>query len=91
MCLGLTGLRLLAQISITPAVAPVVRQGQTFQFTSSQPVVWSLAPGSPGSIDPDGTYHAPVSVVPHQSLGGCQVFSDNNLFNVPVKPAAPYL
>jgi hypothetical protein len=73
----------LAQVVVRP-FSPAVPQGQSVKFTANQAVTWSLAPGSPGSIDPDGTYHAPSSVVPSQSIGGCQIFSKNNIFNIPI-------
>src|SRR5215470_19776792 len=73
-----------SQIAIKPSAPPVVLQGQTLRFTAGERVTWSLAPGSPGAIDPDGTYHAPASVVPNQSVGGCQVYPNNNIYNTPV-------
>jgi len=73
-----------AQVVITPSAPQALQQGKTLRFTANREVTWSLAPGSPGSIDPDGVYHAPESVVPSQSLAGCQVFPNNSIFNVPI-------
>jgi hypothetical protein len=70
---------------------PVVFEGATYKFISNEPVTWSMAPGSKGTIDPDGTYHAPAHVDVKQSLGGCQVLPANHVFNtriddLPVHP-----
>ena len=70
----------LGQFSVTPA-KPVVQAGETIRFQASDTVVWSMAPGSQGSIDPDGTYHAPMRVQAKQSLGGCQLLPNNHIFN----------
>ena len=40
-----------------------------------------MASGSKGTIDPDGTYHAPAQVKAKQSLAGCQVLPNNHVFN----------
>ncbi len=66
---------------VTPKTPPVVSQGGTFRFTANGPVVWSMAPGSKGSVDPDGTYHAPAHVEARQSLGGCPLLPENHIFN----------
>lgn len=52
---------------------------------------WSLAPGSIGSIDPDGTYHAPASVAAKNVLAGCQLLPNNHVFNTRIDelPVAP--
>jgi hypothetical protein len=80
-----------AQFSITPKTPPVVYENSTVRFTASRPVDWSLAPGSKGSIDPDGTYHAPAHIQVKQSLAGCQVLPNNHILNtridtLPVNP-----
>ena len=75
---------LMGQVVITPATPPAVNQGGTFHFTANAPVVWSMAPGSAGNIDPDGTYHAPAQVKAKQSLGGCQIFPNNHIYNTRV-------
>lgn len=79
-----------ASVVITPTVSPVVNQGTTFKFTASMPVTWSC-PGCAGTIDADGTYHAPQTVVAQQSYGGYQVLPNNHIFNtridsLPVNP-----
>jgi hypothetical protein len=71
--------------------SPVAFEGATFRFTSNEPVNWSMAPGSKGTIDPDGTYRAPAHIDVKQSLGGCQVLPANHVFNtriddLPVHP-----
>jgi hypothetical protein len=76
---------------IAPSVPPAVNQGATFKFTANVPVTWSMAPGSQGTIDGDGTYHAPASVKAQQSYGGYQVLPNNHIFNtridsLPVDP-----
>jgi hypothetical protein len=78
-------------VAITPSVPPAVNQGATFKFTANAPVTWSMAPGSKGTIDADGTYHAPTSVRAQQSYGGYQVLPNNHIFNtridsLPVNP-----
>ncbi|MGQ9635907.1 MAG: malectin domain-containing carbohydrate-binding protein [Bryobacteraceae bacterium] len=79
-----------AQISVTPS-APVVRAGETVRFQANVPVTWSLAPGSAGTIDADGTYHAPQQVRAQQSAAGCQLLPNNHIYNtridnLPVHP-----
>jgi hypothetical protein len=76
---------------ITPSTPPVVNQGGTFKFTANVPVTWSMAPGSKGSIDSDGTYHAPAIVNSQQSMGGCQLLPNDHVINtridsLPVNP-----
>src|SRR6266481_2109598 len=41
---------------------------------------WSY-PGCAGTIDPDGTYHAPQLVKAQQSYGGFQVLPNNHILN----------
>ncbi len=77
--------------TISPAKLPYIQAGGTVQFKSNSPVKWSLAPGSPGSIDENGTYHAPASVAVHNSIGGCQLLPDDHILNtridaLPVHP-----
>jgi hypothetical protein len=84
LCVVCACIPALAQVTLTPSSPPLIQQGQTFPFAADQPVTWSLAPGSPGFIDPDGTYHAPASVVPNQSIAGCQIFTNTAVYNVPV-------
>jgi hypothetical protein len=70
-----------AQCSITPKNPAVVFEGGSVTFNSNRPVEWSLMPGSQGSIDPDGTYHAPTRIKAKQSVAGCQVLPNNHVFN----------
>jgi hypothetical protein len=68
-------------VVITPSTPPAVNQGGTFQFTANAPVTWSMAVGSQGTIDADGTYHAPASVRAQQSYGGYQLLPNNHILN----------
>jgi hypothetical protein len=79
------------KVVITPSVPQLVNQGATFKFTANVPVTWSMAPGSQGTIDADGTYHAPASVEAQQSYGGYQLLPNDHVFNtridsLPVNP-----
>ena len=69
-----------AQVVITPSSPPTVNQGTTFKFTANVPVTWSC-PGCAGTIDADGTYHAPSSVESHQSYGGYQILPNDHIYN----------
>jgi hypothetical protein len=69
-----------AQIAITPVTPPTVNQGTTFKFTANTAVIWSC-PGCAGTIDADGTYHAPQTVKAQQSYGGFQVLPNNHILN----------
>ena len=87
----LTAVSAMCQVIITPSKPPRVDARATFKFTANVPVTWAMAPGSQGTIDEDGTYHAPASVVAQQSYGGCQVLPNNHIFNtridsLPVDP-----
>jgi Malectin domain len=67
---------------ISPAAAPIVKAGATFQFSANEEVRWSMAPGSLGTIDEKtGVYTAPSSVSARLSYGGCQVLPNNHIFN----------
>jgi hypothetical protein len=94
-CIGLsgasTGPRGSGKLVITPSVPPAVNQGGNFKFTANIPVSWSMAAGSQGTIDSDGTYHAPASVKAQQSYGGYQLLPNDHIFNtridsLPVNP-----
>ena len=76
----LSGIPATAQVVITPSTPPAVNQGTTFKFTANTAVVWSC-PGCAGTIDADGTYHAPQSVKAQQSYGGYQVLPNNHILN----------
>lgn len=69
---------------IRPKSPPIVAEGSSFTFTADRPVTWSIAPGSKGTIDANGTYHAPSHVEAKQSLGSCQVLPNNHVFNARV-------
>jgi hypothetical protein len=71
----------LAQVVITTLKPPAVNQGGTYKFTANVPVTWSMAPGRKGSIDSDGTYHAPAEVTAQQSIGGCQLLPNDHILN----------
>ncbi|MBV8864336.1 MAG: hypothetical protein JO210_02925, partial [Acidobacteriaceae bacterium] len=76
--------------AIKPKSPPVVAEGGSFTFTADRPVTWSMAPGSQGSIDANGTYHAPAHVEVNQSLGGCQVFPNDHVFNTRIDDLPVY-
>src|ERR1039458_7034420 len=69
---------------VTPSIPPAVNQGSTYQFNANMKVSWSLAPGSKGTIDASGLYHAPSKVYSKQSLGGCQLLPNNHIFNTKI-------
>lgn len=71
---------MLGRVVISPR-NPTVSASNTLKLTANTDVNWSLAPGSEGAIDPDGTYHAPRSVLAKNSMGGCQVFPNDHIFN----------
>jgi hypothetical protein len=86
----LGSIRTSAQVVIAPSTPPAVNQGTTFKFTANTAVTWSC-PGCAGTIDPDGTYHAPQSVKARHSYGGFQVLPNNHILNtridsLPVNP-----
>jgi hypothetical protein len=71
----------LAQVVITPSKPAVVNPGGTFKFAANVPVAWSMLPGSKGTIDSDGTYHAPANATAQQSVGGCQLLPNDHIIN----------
>lgn len=79
----LGGIPASGQVLITPSTPPAVNQGTTFKFTANTAVTWSC-PGCAGTIDADGTYHAPQSVKAQQSYGGFQVLPNNHILNTRV-------
>jgi hypothetical protein len=94
-CIGLsgapTGPRGSGKVVITPLVPSAVNQGATFKFAASIPVTWSMATGSQGTVDADGTYHAPAFVKAQQSFGGYQLLPNDHIYNtrvdsLPVNP-----
>ncbi len=70
----------MAQVAITPSTPPVVNQGTTTTFTANTAVTWTC-PGCAGTIDANGTYHAPQTVKAQQSFGGFQVLPNNHILN----------
>src|SRR5271165_4176882 len=78
------GIGAMAQPVITPSTPPVVAEGATYKFTANVRVQWSLAPGSAGTIDADGTYHAPSHVDVNQKAGGCQLLPNDHIYNTRV-------
>src|SRR5437773_3202403 len=76
----LAGISASAQVVITPTTPPAVNAGSTLKFTANVAVTWSC-PGCAGTIDADGTYHAPQSVASQQSYGGFQVLPNNHILN----------
>jgi hypothetical protein len=78
--LMLAGIPVSAQVVITPSTPPAVNQGATLRFTANTAVAWSC-PGCAGTIDADGTYHAPQSVKSQQSYGGFQLLPNNHIYN----------
>ncbi len=71
-----------SQIAITPKTAQVVTEGGTIKFKANRDVEWSMYAGSQGTVDADGTYHAPAHIRINQSVGGCQVLPNNHVLNV---------
>lgn len=85
------GVLLSARVSIKPATPVVVAAGTALRFKANTAVRWSLAAGSVGTIDPDGTYHAPASIHVNNSMAGCQILPNDHVFNtridsLPVHP-----
>jgi len=82
--LSIAGLSARAQVTVSPSTPPAVNQGQTFTFTASVAggggVMWSC-PGCAGTIDANGTYHAPQLVKSQQSYGGYQLLPNNHILN----------
>jgi Malectin domain len=90
-CFVVFSVGLEAGPAIKPKAPPIVVEGGTFSFTADQPVTWSMAPGSKGTIDANGIYHAPAHVEAQQSLAGCQLLPNDHIFNariddLPVHP-----
>ena len=70
-----------ASVNITPDRPPAVAAGGVLHLKANVPVTWSLAPGSPGKIDQDGTYHAPSTIPVKNMFGGCQLLGNDHVFN----------
>lgn len=67
-------------LTISPT-APAVQRAGTVQFTANRAVTWSLAAGSVGSIDANGLYTAPTSIVVKQKVGPCQLLPPDHIYN----------
>ena len=81
---AIVGVDVAAQPVVSPSGQVVIQQGTTMRFSANTAVTWSLAPGSAGTIDPDGTYHAPAVFRPAQTYGGCQILPNDHIFNMKV-------
>lgn len=92
-----TLLTLVVLVSVSAKTSPkasrpaVVPAGASVQLNGGSDVRWSLAHGSVGSIDANGTYHAPASVPAKNVIAGCQILPNNHIFNtridnLPVSP-----
>lgn len=79
-----------AQAAVNQPHALVVAPGAAVRLQGAAGIRWSLAPGSIGSIDPNGTYHAPTSVGAKNVLAGCQLLPNDHIFNTRIDglPAA---
>ncbi len=73
-----------ASVNITPEKPPAVAAGGVLHLKANVPVAWSLAPGSPGKIDQDGTYHAPSTIPVKNMFGGCQLLGNDHIFNTQI-------
>ena len=72
-------------IVITPGTANPMTEATTQQFEANIPVIWSLAPGSVGSIDPlTGVYTAPASIIAENTVNGCEARPNDDVFNTRV-------
>jgi hypothetical protein len=74
-------------LSAGPNIITKVRSvavGGTVQFKADRPVTWSLAPGSVGRIDAEGTYHAPPSIEINNQIAGCQLLPNDHILNTRV-------
>lgn len=72
---------MVAKVTVSPSAPPVVQSNGFVQLRANVPVTWSLAPGSAGSIDGDGVYHAPASIPVKNVAGGCQILGNDHIFN----------
>jgi hypothetical protein len=75
---------LSAKVNITSTTPAVVVSGGTLHLKANVPVSWALAPGSVGSIDADGSYHAPAGIAAKNVSGGCQILGNDHVFNTRV-------
>ncbi len=68
---------------IFPSTATVTT-GKTIQFTSTDTVTWSLAPGSVGSISGTGLYTAPATIQNKNVFLGCPLVPDSSIYNLDI-------
>src|SRR5262245_24221501 len=84
------GVLLFAQSGPTVSPThPIVEQGTSVKFRADEEVTWKVTGG--GTIEADGTYHAPANFTAPQSLGGYQIGPANSIFHtridsMPVHP-----
>ena len=76
------------QVSVSPSIA-AVPEGGTIAFSANVPVVWSLLPGSAGTlavVSPTAvSYVAPQVVLPQGTAGGCQTGPNDSVWNTKVE------
>src|SRR5881394_2620614 len=85
MTLAIAALALLLAQQDPPRISPaspLVEQGATLHFSADEDVTWEVRGG--GTIDADGTYHAPARLAAPQSLGGLQIGPINSIFHARV-------
>jgi hypothetical protein len=81
---------LRAEVVITPSKQVTVTAGSTIQFKANMPVTWSLLPGSAGSIDANGRYHAPANIPVKDNLAGCQLLPNDHILNTRIDALPPH-
>jgi hypothetical protein len=77
----LSALALRAEVVITPSKQVTATSGTTVHFKANAQVTWSLLPGSAGSIDQNGDYHAPANIEVNDNLAGCQLLPNDHVLN----------
>lgn len=74
-----------AQAPVITSGTPAVNQGQTFQFTATGGgIAWSCVRNGGaclGNVTSGGLYTAPATVTPQNQFGGCQLFSNDQIYN----------
>lgn len=90
---SLSGVLLAANPVLNYQKPVVVRQAEQLRFTADRPVVWSLSPGSQGTIDATGVYTAPTRISVRQTAKGCQLLPNDHIINtrvdtLPVHPSS---
>jgi hypothetical protein len=77
----LSALALRAELAVTPSKQVTATSGSTVHFKANAQVTWSLLPGSAGSIDQNGDYHAPARIEVSDNLAGCQLLPNDHVLN----------